>query len=139
MNGQAVKWYRSLSFQVILLLILVAVWLVVGIMVVMNTRGKALVFDQSSRLIEQTGNNAVLELQSRALEIAALTRTLAVTAQELPKSPDTFKQVIPELINFQGDTDVAGGGIWPEPYSFQVEAERSSFFWGRELEGPLKY
>lgn len=139
MNGQAVKWYRSLSFQVILLLILVAVWLVVGIMVVMNTRGKALVFDQSSRLIEQTGNNAVLELQSRALEIAALTRTLAVTAQELPKSPDTFKQVIPELINFQGDTDVAGGGVWPEPYSFQVEVERSSFFWGRELDGTLKY
>lgn len=67
----------------------------------MNTRGKNLLSKESSRLIEITGNNAVSELNARSLEIAALTRTLAITAQELPKSKSTFKKIIPKIINFQ--------------------------------------
>jgi|GEM_PF-342275 len=139
MSRHIVKWYKSLSFQGLIGIGFITLWLFAGIVLVMNTRGKKLLAKESSRLIEITGNNAVSELNARSLEIAALTRTLAVTAEKLPKSEATFKKIIPELINFQGDLAVAGGGIWPEPYSFQPDKQRRSFFWGRDKSGNLKY
>lgn len=139
MSTHTVKWYKSLSFQGLMCLGFITVWLFAGIVLVMNTRGKNLLSKESSRLIETTGNNAVSELNARSLEIAALTRTLAVTAEKLPKVEATFKNIIPELINFQGDLAVAGGGIWPEPYAFQADKQRRSFFWGRDKSGNLKY
>lgn len=139
MSTHTVKWYKSLSFQGLIGIGFITLWLFAGIVLVVNTRGKKLLAKESLRLIEITGNNAVSELNARSLEIAALTRTLAVTAENLPKSEAPFKKIIPELINFQGDLAVAGGGIWPEPYSFQPDKQRRSFFWGRDKSGNLKY
>ena len=138
-NSSRVKWYQSLRFQGLALLVLLAAWLLIGMLLVMNTRGKALVLDESARLTERIGNNAVSALLSRSREIAALTRTLATTTENLPNSVNTFKEVIPHLIDFGRDTGIEGGGIWPEPYTFDPEQERRSFFWARESDGLLKY
>jgi signal transduction histidine kinase/DNA-binding response OmpR family regulator len=139
MNSQTVKWYRSLSFQGILGLILIALWLAAGIVLVMNTRGKRLVSGEAEKLVEQTGNNAVAELNGRALEIAALTRALAATTEKLPKTEESFRNIVPHLLNYQGDLDIAGGGVWPEPGKFDPNVERRSFFWGRDAQGKLQY
>jgi signal transduction histidine kinase/DNA-binding NarL/FixJ family response regulator len=139
MDSQTVKWYRSLSFQGILGLIVIALWLAAGIVLVMNARGKRLVSGEAAKLVEQTGNNAVAELNGRALEIAALTRSLAATTEALPKDPESFRATVPRLLNFQGDLDIAGGGVWPEPYKFDRNSERRSFFWGRDAQGNLQY
>ena len=34
---------------------------------------------------------------------------------------------------------IAGGGIWPEPFTFDPNLERNSFFWGRDETGQLQY
>jgi signal transduction histidine kinase len=137
--NQNVKWYHSLGFQGVVGLASITIWLVIGIVLVMNTRGKKLVLDESSRLIEQIGNNAISDLNSRSLQIEALARTLGTTAENLPKSESTFKTILPKLVNFQGDLNVAGGGFWPEPYAFNPKIARRSFFWGRDRNGVLKY
>ncbi len=136
---KSVIWYKRLSFQAIFGLLFITLWLVVGIVLIMNTSGKKLVSMETSKVIEQTANNAVSRLAGRLSEIAVLTKTLAATAENLPKSETTFKKVFPKLIDFNGDLNVAGGGIWPEPYTFQADKERRSFFWGREPDGTLKY
>ncbi len=139
MINQSVKWYNRLSFQGIIGLIFFALLLVLGIIFIMNTTGKEMVSAESSRIIEQIGNNAVGKLTARSTEIAALTKTLAEVVGHLPKSVTTFKQTLPDIINFNGDLDIAGGGVWPEPYLFQPDKERRSFFWGRQSDGSLKY
>jgi len=72
MTTQTFKWYKNLSFQGLLGLGFITLWLVAGIVLVMNTRGKKLLSNESSQLVELTGNNAVSELNARSLEIAAL-------------------------------------------------------------------
>jgi signal transduction histidine kinase len=139
MINKSVKWYNRLSFQGIIGLLFFALLLVFGIIFIMSTTGKEMVSVESSKIIEQIGNNAVGRLITRSTEIAALTRTLAEIAVHLPKSETTIKQTLPDIINFNGDLDVAGGGFWPEPYLFQPNKERRSFFWGRESDGKLKY
>jgi class 3 adenylate cyclase len=134
-----VQWYRTLGFQAIALPILSLAVLVVGIVLVMSTKGKALVLTESSRRIEQSGSSVVLYLSARLGEIGALTRTVAEVAERLPKTEATFHEMVPSLLEFQGDRGVAGGGVWPEPFAFQPGVERRSFFWGRGEDGGLRY
>lgn len=105
----------------------------------MNAESKSIVLRESSRFIGQIGNNLVLNLSARLLEIEALARTLGAIVEKLPKEVATFQQIIPEIIHFQGDLSVAGGGVWPEPFAFSPQVERRSFFWGRDAQGQLQY
>lgn len=105
----------------------------------MNADNKSVILAESSRLIGQIGNNLVLNLCTRIQEIEALTRTIAAVVEGLPKSVDLFQELLPPLIHFQGDAGIAGGGVWPEPYTFSPDQERRSFFWGRKPNGDLAY
>jgi two-component system, NtrC family, sensor kinase len=134
-----VKWYQSLNTQGILGVLAATLWLIIGLILVMKTRGQRLVLDESSKLMEEIGNSAVFELNSRTTEIAALTRTLGTTAENLPKSEILINQVLPSIIDFQGDLGVAGGGFWPEPYQFNQNIAKNSFFWGRNEAGILEF
>jgi len=139
MNQPKFKWYMSLNFQVLTGLGIFAFGLIGSFILTINTEGKNLFFRESSRLIEQTGDRAVSDLSSRSREVAALTRLLGLTAEQLPKSVTSFQNFIPTIIDFQGDLGIAGGGVWPEPYAFDANLENRSFFWGRELDGTLTY
>jgi hypothetical protein len=101
----------------------------------MNAESKSVVLRESSRFVGQIGNNLVLNLSARLLEIEALARTLGAVVESLPKAVATFQHIIPEIIHFQGDLSVAGGGVWPEPFAFSSQVERRSFFWGEMLRG----
>jgi len=136
---KTVPWYRSLRFLAVLGLFFFTVTLISGVFIVMGTRGKTLVAKESARLIEESGNRAVAELETRLRETAALTRSLAAIAETMPRSETSFKQILPAVINFQRDQMVAGGGVWPEPYAFDDQKERRSFFWGRDARGQLVY
>ena len=135
----SVAWHRSFSFRGIvgLLLLLSALW--TATYLVLQVQGKPLVRVETERLIEQMGNNAVAGLMVRAHEIAALSRTLGVTAAQLPKEVAIIKATLPALIDFAGDRAVAGGGFWPEPGRFDAGVERRSFFWGRDAQHRLQY
>ena len=133
------KWYTSLNSQTLIGLGLFALGLIGGLTWAIDTKGKKLVFDESSRLIQQTGNNAVSNLTVRSREVAGLTRTLGLTAEQLPKSESTFNNFMPSFIDFQNDLGIAGGGVWPEPFKFAPQKQKNSFFWGREADGSLKY
>ncbi len=133
------KWYQSLGFKGIIATTMIGLCLIAGIALIMSTIGKKSVLEESQRLIEQTGNNIVLNLQARSLEIGALARTLGKISELLPKEESVFMRTIPEVVDFQGDMDVAGGGVWPEPNAFQPGVERRSFFWGRDASGKFVY
>lgn len=136
---EKLRWYQSLGFKTQLCVLLLGLWVVGGIVLVMKSKGTEKVLEESRRLIEQTGNNAVADLQNRLTEVDALARTFAETSRVLPKDPGVLHQSLPPLINFQGDNGVAGGGFWPEPFAFDPQKERSSFFWGRNKEGKLEF
>lgn len=130
---------RSLAVKGALGLLLLALLLAVGVLAVMNTYGKRLVLAESARRIEETGNKSVEQLATRLSEIAGLVRTLASASAQLPNEVEAVKQFLPPLIDFQGDTAVAGGGFWPEPGAFTPGIDRRSFFWGRDSANVLQF
>ena len=139
LNTSNTQWYTSLNSQTLIGLGIFALGLIGSFIWAINTQGKKLVFDESSRLIQQTGDNAVSNLTVRSKEVAGLTRTLGLITEQLPKSANTFNNFVPNIVDFQGDLGIAGGGVWPEPYKFNPQKQRRSFFWGRETDGSLQY
>ena len=133
------KWYSSLNAQTLIGLGIFTVGLIGSFIWAINTQGKKLVFNESSRLIQQTGDNAVSALTVRSREVAGLTKTLGLATEQLPQQAKTFKNFMPSYIDFQGDSGIAGGGVWPEPFKFNPQKQKNSFFWGRETDGSLKY
>lgn len=139
MSHDPIKWYKRLGVLGTLLPLVVIAWLVAGIVLVMNTRGKQLVAQESYRLIEQMGNDAVTSLHGRLREIGALNRSLSAAVGTLPREREAVMALAPAMIEFDGDRGVAGGGVWPEPRRFDPAAERASFFWAREPAGRLAF
>jgi signal transduction histidine kinase len=131
--------FRSLAVKGALGLLILALLLAAGVLGVMTTFGRRLVLAESARRIEETGNKSVEQLSTRLSEIASLVRTLAASSGELPSEVDRVKAFLPPLIDFQGDTAVAGGGYWPEPSAFTPGTDRRSFFWGRDKGNVLQY
>ncbi len=79
-----------------------------------------------------------LNIRLKAAEILAI--SVKNAGKSLPKDPEIFKQTISNIIDEQTvKAYVAGGGIWPEPYWFDNESIRRSFFWGRNEKGALEY
>lgn len=134
-----VRWFKSFSFYGLVILGLIPLWDMLGITLIMQTIGRNLVVEQTSRLMEETGNNAITRIQRRSHQIEALARDLASIGETLPKDRTLFMTVVPRVLNFQGDPGVAGGGIWPEPYAFNPAVMRHSFFYGRAPNGELRF
>lgn len=138
-NPSKVDWHHSLSVKGILGMMMISLVLIACIIVIIHTKGKQIVLEETSRLIEATGNSAVEKLHGRSLEIAGLTRSIGTLTEQLPKDRNVFHSVLPPLLNFQGDAGIAGGGFWPEPKMFSPRVTRRSFYWGRGKNGELRY
>ena len=133
------KWRKSLSFRVFVGLAGASLWILVGVFLIMQTKARSLVREESRKLIEVTGRNAVAGLAIRLREISALTLTAAQLSLQLPKQDGVLRSILPALIDFNGDQGVAGGGLWAEPGAFDPGATKKSFFWARDAAGKLSF
>lgn len=134
-----VPFYLGITFKVLVGLILFDTALILGITIVMNTVGTNMVAQETSRRIEETGNNVVNRLMSRLEKAEALTRAMADAAEALPRDERLVRETIRHMLDFDGDYYVAGGGIWFEPDAFEQGVARRSFFWGRDDQEELRF
>lgn len=99
---------------------------------VINQQGKRAVVAETNETIEQRGNNAVHELEKLLNQTAGLTIATASLAKSLPLDEATFARYITKLNEDQSYPALEGFGIWPEPYAFDKNKERSGFYWARD-------
>ncbi|MBL4701161.1 MAG: PDC sensor domain-containing protein, partial [Phycisphaeraceae bacterium] len=75
----------------------------------------------------------ITQAQNQTCVMADLASIMEPDVQQYKKS---FSQIIVSA-DMQGI--VAGGGVWPEPYTFTPNIQRRSFFWGKQPNGTLKF
>lgn len=121
------------------LLFFIVVMLVVTFILIWF-QGRPLVQDISHQKQHLIGQNIALAITQKLRLIEGITYSIANTANSLPKNKALFKQVIPELLGHNSQQQlIAGGGVWPEPYEFEPETERNSFFWARAANEKLTF
>ncbi|MFZ4542247.1 MAG: response regulator [Rickettsiales bacterium] len=79
-------------------------------------------------------------LESRLANAEALASSIANISQMQPKNSVDLKRILPAIIDKHGAAGlIAGGGFWPEPFTYNSKVERHSFFWGRNKYGKLEF
>ena len=109
----------------------------------------ALIFWVEPEIDEEVRESAYKEMDrivlviNEHLERAGTTaQALASAAKLLPAASSEQSRIIKPIIKSIMDTPgseylIAGGGIWPEPFHFNIEKERDSYFWGRDKNNQL--
>jgi len=139
-SSRITSFVYSLSFRMILgVLLFITIVIAVNYFVI-QTRGREVIVEQADKLNFEIGKKIKLKLRERISSTEVLANSLAKLAITLPKDEKLFHQIIPQIIDQAGmETIVAGGGIWPEPNVFKPDSERYSFFWGRDKQGTLQF
>ena len=136
----AVPWQSSLSFRIPLIFLGLLVVLVAAMTIVLKRVGDPMIEQQALRSLRQSGNIVVTELETRTALARALTTSLAKLGESLGQDEAEHLRLLPALLDHAGaESFIAGGGIWPEPFAFDPDRERRSFFWGRDAAGQLKF
>ncbi|MDX1451124.1 MAG: methyl-accepting chemotaxis protein, partial [Oleiphilaceae bacterium] len=131
---QSIGVRMAQALALFLLLVMAANYLV------LDTRGRDVLVEQTNKLNDELGQKIILKLRERLAATETLTTSLANLGTVLEKDPDQFMRVVPHVMSQAGmDQLIAGGGIWPEPNTFAEGVERRSFFWGRNAAGVLEY
>lgn len=92
------------------------------------------------QVIKEKGETVVAGIEQYLSSVDRLVQNMAKLAADLPNNKKIYHKVFPRLLgNDDFYSHIAGGGIWPEPYNFDKTKKRSSFFWGREQNGQLKF
>ena len=124
----------SFGLTLLFLVMIAATYMVVDLV------AKDYLVNKNKELIDETGSRIVSEISLRISIAETLTRNLAAAGETLPKEPQLFHKVIPQMIDIQENQGlITGGGVWPEPGQFTEGVVRSSFFWGRDSDGNLQY
>ena len=98
------------------------------------------ILEQSTETVLETGKTIVARIGQELISTKQVARSLATIGSEMNGDHEAIRRLAPSLLsNHDASSPIAGGGIWPEPFMFSKHHERSSFFWGREHSGELKF
>ncbi|WP_367598079.1 methyl-accepting chemotaxis protein [Pseudomonas fulva] len=106
---------------------------------VMTLGGKPELVAAGTEAAEQSASAITRQLAMQVNRIEGTATAMAHLAETLPHDENLIKANLPNVIDSQGDTAIAGGGLWPEPNSFVAGTERRSFFWARNASNGLDY
>ena len=96
--------------------------------------------EQSFQAVENSGNRITAEILRQLSVAKTIANSIANHSKLENYDEQRSKDVIPSLIDIAGTRHIiAGGGLWPEPFTFNPNKERASLFWGRNGTGKLQY
>lgn len=130
---------RSVAGKLLLGYSAIVLSLTISITWVLQTSLRSTLEDETLQHIDTRGELIVAELVRKATLVNTLTQSMVNLAASATE-PSILRDALPKMINLShSEAYIAGGGYWPEPFAFDKTLERSSFFWGREQDGSLKF
>ena len=141
---QTSYFWNSLLFKVPFTFLCLLLLAIAFLFTVLSATSKDLLRKETYEKIRLTGLSIVTHLDERITYAETLAITMAKLAEKLPPDITLHKQLFPSLINHVIHHDdaqglIVGGGVWPEPYLFEKNTERRSFFWAQGDKGILRY
>jgi methyl-accepting chemotaxis protein len=106
-----------------------------AIYTVMVLSGEPKLIQSNTLSAEQSATAIARQLSIKLAEVEGRVAALASLGATLPADPAQVQASLAPIIDSQGDSAVAGGGLWPEPNAFAAGVERRSFYWARTPSG----
>jgi signal transduction histidine kinase/CheY-like chemotaxis protein len=135
-----IHWSQKLEFKLVITFLL-------GLILFFSLAG-SIIYNEATAYLEKheldeitiTNHLIVEDLLNKTTNASALAYSIANTASMLPLDEESFKSTINHLLALAPKQQlIAGGGVWPEPYAFNPNKVRNSFFWGKDRTGNLQF
>ncbi len=134
------RWFHSLNFKILVIFLILLVIIILPVSLTFYQKAEKHLKHMAYEQISQTGQHVIHQLELRTTTAKTLANMLVNLDKTLAPDIANYKLVAKNLLDYKGTEQyIAGGGIWPEPYSFDKNIERQSFFWGRDKNGILKF
>ncbi len=140
MNSKKNPIKNSVFFRLNVFTILTLVILVIFTISVTKIIVRPQLESRFRNMASQAGDTILADFTTDLYKAKTLSRVIANWSEKAEPITSLYKRTLPILIDLKSEEDfIAGGGIWPEPYAFDKNAARRSFFWGRNKSGILEY
>jgi len=139
-NLSPLSWWNKLGFRLVSSLVIsLAVFLFLAFSLVQTEARNELEKREWQRI--ELANRAIVEaLQQKTTVASSLAYAMASAARSIPTDNNTYQTIFKNLFaDAPSQHLLAGGGIWPEPYLFDSNKQRSSFFWGKDQQRKLQF
>ncbi|OUR64509.1 hypothetical protein A9Q79_04185 [Methylophaga sp. 42_25_T18] len=134
------RWWNKLQFRLPLVFVICLVIFLVLASLLIQTEARKTLEQREWQRIELSNRAIVEDLQHKTTVASSLAYAMASAASSLPSDNQLYHIVFKNLFNDAPSQHLlAGGGIWPEPYQFDPEKERNSFFWGKDERRDLQF
>lgn len=134
-----IKWYDSIVIKILGFFLFFSIMLLISMISTFSIVSKEDLKENAYTKAVLTGEKIVATLEKAQVRIEELAAVLANMGEKLTLDDEKNRELIRNLINTKGHTNIIGGGIWPEPYSLNPEKERFSYFFARDEHGKLRY
>ena len=134
------RWWNKLQFRLPLVFVICLVIFLVLASLLIQTEARKTLEQREWQRIELSNRAIVEALQHKTTVASSLAYAMASAASSLPSDNQIYHTVFKNLFKDAPRQHLlAGGGIWPEPYQFDPEKERNSFFWGKDERRNLQF
>ncbi|WP_455756152.1 EAL domain-containing protein [Sulfurimonas sp.] len=135
------KITRSITSKISMFMFFFSFILIISIVVVFLFVNKQELNDNAYNSAIINAHKVYAKLEQRKIRALTIAMSLANLGEKiLSKQDEKNKTLIKNIIDLEGYEDfIAGGGIWPEPFSLDPSRERNSYFFGRNKEGELEF
>ncbi|MGS0680103.1 PDC sensor domain-containing protein [Shewanella sp. 125m-7] len=131
-------WRSSLPMQFMMVQLFVAAVIIIASVWFLKTIETDRLIDNQQSLSINLGKTIAAKLQQKTNRIENLAVSLGTLGELYQHQSDLLNLAIPALLDQPGQQDVIlGGGIWAEPFRFDRDKEKHSYFWARDLAGEL--
>ncbi len=135
-----IKWNNSLSTLIPAVFVFLIISTLTAAYFINEHVAKSKIQNIVNELINDKAELVVTKLQRNLSYTESLTRSLALLGNNLKKDKNIFKETIPKFLKNNNMTKfIAGGGVWPAPYMFNKDKERSSFFWAKNIRNQYEF
>lgn len=135
MNSKFQSLYSRIIISVLGLILLLSFLIYAVIALRIEPKIKA----ESMNLIRVTANAIIENLTTQLAKIEGIGASMANLAEKLPTSEEIYKQSFGNILDNKKSLYIAGGGVWPEPYTFYQDVTKQSFFWLRNSNNNLEF
>jgi methyl-accepting chemotaxis protein len=123
----------TLSLLFILFIVCASIYAVIVM------RGEPKLIDAQVGASEQSALAITRQLIIKLAEIEGRAAGIAVLGAKLPPDADLIKPAIEQTLSGGEDSTIAGGGLWPEPYTFTPGTSQASLYWARTSVGKFSF
>ncbi len=134
------RFRRGAEKTLALSFIMVFIVAILFIAIVFLSIGRATLMRLHRHKVAESGSKVIAEIETKVKGAYSLAETVALTYTHYHGNSEQLKLLLPKLFTMKYYRRfIAGGGVWPDTFSFTADSEHPPLFWGHDEHNRFRF